>query len=49
MVLGYTTGKGERIIILNAITKDGWVPRAKLIFKSSRKTGDYHGQMNQEL
>lgn len=43
------TGKGERVIILNAITKDGWVPGAKLVFKSSRKTGDYHGQMNQEL
>jgi len=43
------TGKGERLIIINAITKDGWVPGAKLIFKSSRKTGDYHGQMNHEL
>ena len=43
------TGKGERLIIINAITKDGWVPGAKLTFKSSRKTGDYHGQMNQEL
>lgn len=43
------TGKGERLIILNAITKDGWVPNAKLVFKSSRKTGDYHGQMNWEI
>ena len=43
------TGKGDRLIIMNVITKDGWVPGAKLIFKSSRKTGDYHGQMNQEL
>ena len=43
------TGKGERIIILNAITKNGWVPRAQLTFKSSRKTGDYHGQMNHTL
>lgn len=43
------TGKGDRLIIINAITKGGWVPGAKLIFKSSRKTGDYHGQMNQEL
>ena len=43
------TGKGERLIIMNAITKDGWVPGAKLIFKSNRKTGDYHGQMNFEL
>lgn len=43
------TGKGERLIILNAITKDGWVPHAKLVFKSTKKTGDYHGQMNHEL
>jgi len=43
------TGKGERLIILNAITSNGWVPGAKLVFKSSRKTGDYHGQMNWEL
>ena len=43
------TGKGERLIIINAITKDGWVPDAKLVFKSTRKTGDYHGQMNHVL
>lgn len=43
------TGKGERLIILNAITKTGWVPGAKLVFKSTTKTGDYHGQMNWEL
>lgn len=47
--LGKPTGKGERLIIINAITIDGWVPNAKLVFKSSRKTGDYHGQMNYEL
>jgi len=43
------TGKGERLIIINAITKSGWVPNAKLVFKSTTKTGDYHGQMNWEL
>jgi transposase len=43
------TGKGERLIIINAITKDGWVPGARLTFKSTKKTGDYHGQMNHEL
>ena len=43
------TGKGERLIIMNAITRDGWVPGAKIVFKSTRKTGDYHGQMNEEL
>ncbi len=43
------TGKGERLIIINAITKSGWIPGAKLVFKSTRKTGDYHGQMNWDL
>jgi transposase len=43
------TGKGERLIIMNAITADGWVPEAKVVFKSTRKTGDYHGQMNGDL
>ncbi len=40
------TGSGDRLIIMNAISKDGWVPGAKNVFKSSKKTGDYHGQMN---
>ena len=43
------TGKGERLIIMHAMTKNGWIPHAKLVFKSTRKTGDYHGQMNHEL
>jgi transposase len=43
------TGNGERFVIVNAITQTGWVPNAKLVFKSTRKTGDYHGQMNGEL
>jgi len=43
------TGKGERLIIMNAITSDGWVHGARVTFKSTRKTGDYHGQMNQEM
>ncbi len=45
-VLGKPTGKGERLVIVNAITKDGWVPNAKLVFKASKKTGDYHANMN---
>ena len=43
------TGKGERLIIINAISSTGWVKNAKLVFQSKRKTGDYHGQMNSEL
>jgi len=36
-------GKGERFIILNAVTKDGWVKNAQLVFQAHRRTGDYHG------
>jgi len=43
------TGKGERLIIINAISSTGWVNGAKLVFQAKRKTGDYHGQMNAEL
>ena len=43
------TGKGERLIILNAISNSGWIAGSKLIFKATRKTGDYHGQMNWDL
>ena len=43
------TGKGERLIIINAISKNGWIPNAKLVFRSTKKTGDYHGQMNWDL
>ena len=39
------SGKGERLIVINAITHDGWVNNAKLVFEAKRKTGDYHGQM----
>jgi transposase len=38
------SGKGPRLIIVNAITKDGWVPNAKLVFQAKQSTGDYHGQ-----
>ncbi len=43
------TGNGERFIIMNAISNGGWVPDAKVVFKSTRKTGDYHGQMNWDI
>ena len=45
-IIGKPTGKGERLIIVNAITKDGWVPDSKLVFNASKKTGDYHTNMN---
>jgi len=40
------SGKGPRLIILHAITKDGWVEGAKLVFQAKSSTGDYHGQMD---
>jgi transposase len=43
------TGKGERLIIVNAISSQGWVKGAKLVFQAKRKTGDYHGQMNTKI
>ena len=42
------SGKGERLIIVNAITIVGWVNKAKLVFEAKKKTGDYHGQMDWE-
>lgn len=42
------SGKGPRLIIVHAITKDGWVNGAELIFAAKKRTGDYHGQMNWE-
>ena len=42
------SGKGERFIILNAVTKNGWVDGAQLVFQAKRRTGDYHGSMNEE-
>jgi transposase len=40
------SGKGERVIVVNAITLAGWVNNARLIFEAKKKTGDYHGQMD---
>jgi hypothetical protein len=34
--------------MLQAMTRHGWVDGAKLIFQATRRTGDYHGQMNFE-
>jgi transposase len=41
-------GKGPRLIIVHAITHQGWVHGAKLVFQAKQRTGDYHGQMNSE-
>ena len=46
LIIGKPTGKGERLIIVDAITSDGWVPGARLVFKAVKTTGDYHTNMN---
>jgi hypothetical protein len=33
------TGQGERLILMHAMTKRGWIPGATLTLKSTRKTG----------
>lgn len=45
-IISKPTGKGERLIIVNAIDKDGWIPNAKLVFQASKKSDDYHSNMN---
>ena len=40
------SGKGERLIILNAVTKQGWIDGAKLVFQAKTNSGDYHGSMD---
>jgi len=43
------SGKGECLIVVNAITTDGWVNNAKMVFfEAKKRTGDYHGQMDWE-
>jgi transposase len=42
------SGVGQRLIVVHAITKDGWIDGAQLIFEAKKRTGDYHGQMNWE-
>jgi transposase len=39
-------GKGARLIIVQAMSSDGWLPKAKLVFQAKKRTGDYHGQMD---
>jgi hypothetical protein len=40
------SGVGPRLIVVHAITRDGWVDEAQLVFEAKRRTGDFHGQMN---
>jgi transposase len=40
------SGVGPRMIIVHAISRDGWVQGGELVFQAKKRTGDYHGQMN---
>ena len=42
------SGVGPRFILAHAITENGWVDGAQLVFEAKKRTGDYHGQMNWE-
>ncbi len=46
--LNVPTEKGNRIIILHAGSKHGFIPGAELIFQSKTKSSDYHDEMNGE-
>ena len=43
------TGTGERLMMMPAMTKTGWILKAKVVCNRTRKTGDDQGQMNHEL
>jgi len=32
--------------LVHAITEDGWVDGAQLVFEAKKRTADYHGQTN---
>ena len=38
--------KGQRLIVVHAGCKDGFIPGAQLIYKASCNSGDYHNEMN---
>ncbi|XP_066950811.1 uncharacterized protein [Macrobrachium rosenbergii] len=42
------TGRGKRLIILHAGSKEGFVQNADLVFES-KNDGDYHHQMNSKM
>lgn len=40
------SGVGPRLIVVHAVSRDGWIDGAELVFLAKKRTGDYHGQMN---
>lgn len=43
------TGKGNRLIILHAGSREGFIANASLIFQSKTSSGDYHDEMNGDV
>ena len=42
------SGKGNRLIILDAGSENGWIPGADLVFQNKKSPGDYHDKMTAE-
>ena len=42
------SGKGQRLILVQAGGVEGWVDGANLVFKSKTNSADYHDEMNTE-
>ena len=42
------SGKGSRLIIIHAGSKNRWINNADLVFQSKKATGDYHDEMTSE-
>ena len=40
------TGKGQRLIVLHAGSCEGWISGAELVFRSKKKSDDFHDEMN---
>ena len=46
--MNVSISKGERCIIIDAGTEDGFFKDARLIYDGKSTSGDYHGDMNSE-
>ena len=42
-------GRGKRVIVLDAITKDGFVPNARRVYDAIFHQGDYHSEISSSI
>ncbi|CAM9200527.1 unnamed protein product, partial [Laminaria digitata] len=47
--MGRTSGKGVRLIMIHAITRDGPLCTAEMLWQAKKKTKDYHEHMDQDM